>query len=64
MSWGRFTLFQYNTITSESELWTDQNNMKMYHVKQTVENGWRYRPFRKTGFKNYYLIVRGNQYKF
>ena len=25
-----------------SDLWTDQHNVRLYTVKQNVENGWRY----------------------
>ena len=24
-----------------SDKWSDKNNERFYHVKQTVENGWR-----------------------
>ena len=35
-----FMQFQHhNNITSDK--WSDQNNERFYHVKQTVENGWR-----------------------
>ena len=35
-----FTLFQHHTMISD--LWTDQHNVRLYTVKQNVENGWRY----------------------
>ena len=34
-----FMQFQHHNITSDKL--SDQNNEKFYHVKQTVENGWR-----------------------
>ena len=34
-----FMQFQHHNITSDK--WSDQNNERFYHVKQTVENGWR-----------------------
>ena len=33
-----FMQFQHHNITSESDKWSDQNNERFYHVKQTVEN--------------------------
>ena len=34
-----FVQFQHHNIASDK--WSDQNNERFYHVKQTVENGWR-----------------------
>ena len=34
-----FMQFQHHNITSDK--WNEQNNERFYHVKQTVENGWR-----------------------
>jgi hypothetical protein len=33
-----FMQFQHHNITTDK--WSDQNNERFYHVKQTVENGW------------------------
>jgi hypothetical protein len=34
-----FMQFQHHNITFDK--WSDQNNERSYHVKQTVENRWR-----------------------
>ena len=39
ISCNHFKQFQDHNITSNK--WSDLNNERFYHVKQTVENGWR-----------------------